>query len=75
MIAVMIEREFGVTYNPRSVCRLLHQIGITYQRGKLCSQTNGTMASTSCKRKKWEKETWPSILKRARKLKAGDPVW
>ena len=29
MIAVLIEREFGVTYHPRSVCRLLHQMGFT----------------------------------------------
>jgi transposase len=32
MIAVLIEREFGVTYHPRYVCRLLYQIGITSQR-------------------------------------------
>jgi transposase len=77
MIAVMIEREFGVTYNPRYVCRLLHQIGITYQKAAFASDKLDDDEHQQ-KRKKWEKETWPSILKRARKLKAvilfGDEV-
>jgi transposase len=37
MIAVLIEGEFGVTYNPRYLCRLLHQIGITYQQAAFVS--------------------------------------
>ena len=37
MIAVLIEREFGVTYNPRYVCQLLHKIGITYQQAAFVS--------------------------------------
>lgn len=77
MIAVLIEREFGVTYNPRYVCRLLHQIGITYQKAAFVSDKLDDDDHQQ-KRKKWDKVTWPSILKRARKLHAvilfGDEV-
>ena len=77
MIVVMIEREFGVTYHPRSVCRLLHHIGITYQKAAFVSDKLDDEEHQR-KRKTWEKETWPSILKRARQLKAvilfGDEV-
>ncbi len=74
---LLIEREFGVTYNPRYVCRLLHQIGITYQKAAFVSDTLDDEEHQK-KRETWEKKTWPSILKRARQLKAvilfGDEV-
>ena len=77
MVAVLIEREFGVTYHPRSVCRLLHQIGITYQKAAFVSDKHDD-AEHERKRLKWDQQTWPSILKRARQLKAailfGDEV-
>jgi transposase len=77
MIAVMIEREFGVTSHPRSVCRLLHHIGITYQKAAFVSDKRDDEEHER-KRKRWERETWPSIVKRARTLKAvilcGDEV-
>ena len=77
MIAVLIEREFGVTYNPRYLCRLLHQIGITYQKAAFVSaKTNDE--EHQAQRQKWERQTWPVILKRARQLNAvilfGDEV-
>src|SRR5258705_4750114 len=61
--------EFGVTYHPRSVCRLLHHIGITYQKAAFVSDKLDDEEHQR-KRKTWEKETWPSILKRARQLQA-----
>lgn len=77
MIAVLIEREFGVTYNPRYLCRLLHQIGITYQQAAFVSAKIDE-EEHQAKRQKWDRKTWPSILKRARKLGAvilfGDEV-
>ncbi len=77
MIAVMIERAFGVTYHPRSVCRLLHQIGITYQKAAFVSDKRDDEEHERTRRR-WEQETWPSIVKRARQLKAvilfGDEV-
>jgi transposase len=77
MIAVLIEREFGVTYNPRYVCRLLHQIGITYQKAAFVSAKVDD-DDPQAKRKHWDQVRWPSILKRARRLGAvilfGDEV-
>ncbi len=77
MIAVMIERAFGVTYHPRSVCRLLHQIGLTYQKAAFVSDKRDDEEHERTRRR-WEQETWPSIVKRARQLKAvilfGDEV-
>ena len=77
MIAVMIEREFNVTYHPRSVCRLLHQLGFTYQKAAFVSDKRDD-EDHERKRKEWETKTWPSILKTARELKAvilfGDEV-
>ncbi len=77
MIAVLIEREFGVTYNPRYLCRLLHQIGITYQQAAFVSAKIDE-EEHQAKRRQWDRETWPFILKQARKLNAvilfGDEV-
>jgi len=77
MIAVLIERECGVTYHPRSVCRLLHHMGITYQKAAFVSDKLDDEEHQR-KRQRWEHETWPSILKRARQVKAvilfGDEV-
>jgi len=67
MIAVLIEREFGVTYHPRYVCRLLHQIGITYQQAAFVSAKLDDEEHQK-KRQQWDKETWPTILKAARKV-------
>ncbi len=77
MIAVLIEREFGVTYNPRYVCRLLHQIGLTYQKAAFVS-AKADDEEYQAKRKPWDRVRWPSILKRARQMEAvilfGDEV-
>jgi transposase len=77
MIVVVIEREFQVTYNPRYVCSLMHQIGITYQRATFISDKLDDEEHQK-KRQTWEDETWPEILKQARELGAvilfGDEV-
>jgi len=77
MIAVLIEREFGVTYNPRYLCRLLHKIGITYQQAAFVSAKIDE-EEHQAKRRQWDRKTWPFILKRARQLNAvilfGDEV-
>lgn len=65
MIAVLIEREFGVTYHPRYVCQLLHKIGITYQQAAFVS-AKWDDEEHQRKRRQWDQKTWPSILKRAR---------
>jgi transposase len=63
MIAVLIEREFDVTYNPRYLCRLLHQVGITYQQAAFVSAKIDE-EEHQAKRQKWARKTWPSILGR-----------
>lgn len=77
MIAVLIEREFGVTDNPRYLCRLLHKIGITYQQAAFVAAKIDE-EEHQAKRRQWDRETWPFILKQARKLNAvilfGDEV-
>jgi transposase len=77
MIVVVIEREFQVTYNPRYVCSLMHQIGITYQRATFISDKLDDEEHQK-KRQTWEDERWPAILKQARELGAvilfGDEV-
>jgi transposase len=77
MIVLVIEREFHVTYNPRYVCTLLHQMGITYQKATFVSDKRDDDEHQK-KRKKWEMETWPAILQQARDLGAvilfGDEV-
>jgi transposase len=77
MIAVLIERACGVSYHPRSVCRLLHHMGITYQKAAFVSDKADDEAYQA-KRKHWEQVRWPAILKRARQWQAvilcGDEV-
>lgn len=77
MIAVLIERACGGTYHPRSVCRLLHQMGITYQKAAFVSDKRDDKEHQR-KRQTWERYTWPAIVKRARELNAvilfGDEV-
>ncbi len=54
MIAVMIERELRMTSHPRSVCRLLHHIGITEQKAAFVSDTRDDEEHER-KRKRWER--------------------
>jgi transposase len=52
-----------VHYNPRYLCRLLHQIGITYQQAAFVSAKIDE-EEHQAKRQKWARKTWPSILGR-----------
>jgi len=61
MIAEVIFREFHVTYNPRYLCSLLKQIGLSYQKAAFVSDHLDAE-----KRKQWVEVTWPSILKEAK---------
>lgn len=77
MILVVIEKEFKVSFNPRYLCSLLKSIGLTYQKAKFISDRLDDEEHQK-KRREWENETWPSILKRAKKINAvilfGDEV-
>ena len=67
MMAVLIEREVGVTYHPRYVCQLLHKIGIPYQQGAFVS-AKVDEEEPQRTRQTWDQTTWPAILKQARKV-------
>jgi hypothetical protein len=69
MIVVLIERAWGGTYHPRSVCRLLHHMGLTYQKAALVAAKADDEAHQAT-RKHWDQHRWPSILQRARQLQA-----
>ena len=65
MITEVIQREFKVTYNPRYVCQLLHTMGLTYQQAKFISDRVDDPEHRK-QRRKWDRETWPAIVQRAR---------
>ena len=68
MILEVIEKEFNTTFNPRYLCEFLKKkIGLTYQKVKFVSVRLDDEAHQK-KRKIWESETWPEILKKANKL-------
>lgn len=69
MIVEVIQREFKVTYNPRYVCALLKKMGLSYQKAAFISDRLDDEEHKK-KREKWENETWPEILKKA-KLQKG----
>ena len=64
MIVMVIEKEFNQTYNPRYICKLLKQIGLTYQKAKFVSDKLDDQDHQE-KRTTWLKTTWPEILKKA----------
>lgn len=77
MIMTVIQKEFGVTYNPRYLCDLLHRLGMSYQKAKFVSDQTED-ADYLRARREWDTITWPRILRKARKLKGvilfGDEV-
>jgi len=77
MIITVIQKEFGVTYNPRYLCDLLHKLGLSYQKAKFVSDRMED-ADHLRARREWDTITWPRILQKARELKGvilfGDEV-
>ncbi len=65
MIRDLISKIYKVNYNRRYVCELLKKIGLSYQKGKFISDK-----FDSDKRILWKNETWPNLLKRAKKENA-----
>ena len=61
MIARVIAEEFGVTYHPGHVRRLLHQLGFSVQRPKR-KLTRGDPAQ----RDRWHRYTYPNLKKTPR---------
>jgi len=77
MIAELILMKFGVKYNPRYLSGLLKKMGLSYQKAKFIP-ANWDEEEYRAARKKWEEETWPNLLKKAKEENAillfGDEV-
>jgi len=65
MVQEYLEREFGVVYNRRYVGTVLKELGLSYQKARFESDHLDEE-----KRREWKEETWPEILRQAKKEKA-----
>jgi transposase len=65
LIQELILLEFGVLYNRHYICELLKNLGYSYQKAKFVSAHLDPQA-----RKQWLEETWPAILRKARRRNA-----
>jgi len=77
MIAELILREFQVVYSPNYLPSILKKMGLSYQKARFVSDRLDEEEYQKA-REKWEKETWPAILKQAKEENAvilfGDEV-
>jgi transposase len=64
MIQDLIQREFGVEYNPHYLCTLLKNMGFSYQKARFVSDH-----LNEAKRLEWRQTRWPKILRQARQKK------
>jgi transposase len=68
LLAVVIEKKFGIKFSKASVCRLLHQMGLSPQRPLWRAYQRDPQAV-----ERWLKEEYPAIRAAARKAKG--EVW
>ncbi len=68
MILSVIEKEFGVTYNPRYLSALLKSIGLSFQKAKFVSDREDDEEHRK-KREDWENRIWPEILEKSEQKK------
>lgn len=64
MVAQVINDEFGVSYHPAHVRKLLKKIGFSVQR-----PTTGLIQASKKKKNKWTRYTYPNLKKKAKKKK------
>ena len=64
LIRVLIWREFGVLYNCQYVCTLLRNFGFSFQKARFVSDH-----LDAARRQEWLNDTWPSILRAAKRRK------
>ncbi len=73
MIQDLIQRHFGVEYHPHYICTLLNNMGFSFQKARFVSDHLNEAA-----RIQWMSQSWPKIIRMAKKLKAmilfGDEV-
>ncbi len=77
LIREVIFSKWGILYNPRYLCALLKKMGFSVQKACFVSDKRSVEEYEKA-RKEWQEETWPSILKQARRDNAvilfGDEV-
>ena len=59
-VADVIERQFGISYHANHVCRILHELGWTYQKPEQRARERDERAI-----RRWRKRDWPRIKKGA----------
>src|SRR5499427_3967274 len=64
LIRVLIWREFGVLYNRQYVCTLLRHLGFSFHKARFVSDH-----LDAARRQEWLNDTWPSILRAAKRRK------
>jgi len=64
LIRVLIWREFGVLYNCQYVCTLLRHLGFSFHKARFVSDH-----LDAARRQEWLNDTWPSILRAAKRRK------
>ncbi len=57
-VAELIEREFGVDYNPNYVGRLLHRLGLSWQKPRRRAKERD-----EARRAAWLRSTWVRVKK------------
>jgi len=77
MIVELIQKYFNVTYNPRYVCAMLKDMGLSYQKAAFVSDQMENPEHRKARRR-WKCVTWPRIRKQAERLQGvilfGDEV-
>jgi transposase len=64
-VAAVIRREFGVSYHPAHVSRLLRQLGLSLQKPVVRATQRNEDAIRA-----WQVETWPALLAKPRPRRA-----
>ena len=64
-VAIVIRREFGVSYHPAHVSRVVRALGLSLQKPQRRAEQRNEEAIDN-----WKEKKWPS-LKKGRKRKAG----
>jgi transposase len=64
LIRVLLWRECGVLYNCQYVCTWLHNVGFSFHKARVVSDQ-----LDAAKRLAWLQDTWPAIVRAAKRCK------
>ncbi len=69
LIAELIWRRWGVSYNPRYLSTLLNKLGLSYQKACFISDRCDEEGYQKA-RQEWIEQTWPELLAQAKRINA-----